>query len=98
MTTADRRTFLKTAGVSAAAVGVTAVVGQSTTTVAGSAAPAATARPVALPAAVRGPLVAYIDDVSTGRIAVMVEGREVTVTDHQLVAKLHHALNSSPKV
>lgn len=97
----DRRTFLRTAGIGAAAVGVTALVGQPAQ-VAGAAvtttAPSATPAVSGPRAAASGSMVAYIDDAATGRIAVMVEGREVTITDHRLVATLADALHSSPKV
>ena len=97
MNTANRRTFIKTAGVSAAAAG--AAVALAPSAGAAAAAPsAAHAAHVALPAAAKGSMVAYIPDVSTGEISVMVEGHEVTVTDHQLVAKIAHAMHSSSKV
>jgi hypothetical protein len=95
MTSSNRRAFFKTAGVGAAAVGAAALV-RPAVSVAGTAAPAA-APEHALPAAATGSMVAYIQDVSNGKVSVMVEGREVTVTDHQLVAKLAHALHSSSK-
>lgn len=100
MTSSNRRTFFKTAGVGAAAVGGAALIGTSNT-VAGVAAPvgaAAVAPALSLPSNATGSLVAYVSDVSNGQVSVMVEGREVTITDHQLVAKLAHALHSSPKV
>lgn len=101
MTSSNRRAFFKTAGVGAAAVGAAALV-KPAVSVAGAAAPTAApavARPdLALPAAATGSMVAYIQDVSNGQVSVMVEGREVTVTDHQLVAKLAHALHSSSTV
>lgn len=96
MTSSNRRAFFKTAGVGAAAVGVAALV-RPTTTMAGAAAPTtgiAAAEASSAPAAT-GSMVAYIEDASSGRISVMVEGREVTVTDHQLVASLSRALKSS---
>lgn len=100
MTSSNRRAFFKTAGVGAAAVGAAALV-KPAVSVAGAAAPAArpaAAPDLALPAAASGSMVAYIQDVSNGQVSVMVEGREVTVTDHQLVAKLAHALHSSSTV
>lgn len=93
MTSSNRRAFFKTAGVGAAAVGGAALIRPSVS-VAGAASPAA-APELALPSAANGSMVAYIQDVSNGQVSVMVEGREVTVTDHQLVAKLAHALHSS---
>lgn len=99
MTSSNRRAFFKTAGVGAAAVGAAALV-KPAVSVAGAATPAArhAAPDLALPAAASGSMVAYIQDVSNGQVSVMVEGREVTVTDHQLVAKLAHALHSSSTV
>lgn len=96
MNSSNRRNFFKTAGVGAAAAGVAALVPTATTAVA-SAAPAA-ASTVALPAAAKGSMVAYIQDVSTGEVSVMVEGHEVTVIDHQLVAKLARALHSNTTI
>ena len=43
-------------------------------------------------AADTGSMVAYIHDVSRGEVAVMIEGRAVTVTDHHLVARLAKAI------
>ncbi len=36
-------------------------------------------------------MAAYIHDVNKGEVALMVEGREVIVTDKQLVARLARA-------
>ena len=93
MSRATRRGFIKIAGAGVAAAGVgsigTAASAAEPATLADTA-PAATA--LALPAAAQGSLVAYISDVRSGEIAVMVGGREVTVVDRQIVAKLAHAL------
>lgn len=98
MTSPNRRAFFKTAGVGAAAVGAAALT-KSTVSVAGQAVPtAARAAAPELPNAATGSMVAYIQDVSNGQVSVMVEGREVTITDHRLVAQLAQALHSSPKV
>ena len=40
-------------------------------------------------------MVAYIDDVSTGEVSVMVEGRQVVVSDHDLVARLATAVHAA---
>lgn len=98
MNNASRRTFFKTAGAGAAVAG--AAVALSPSGISGSAAAAApvAAAHTALPAAAKGSMVAYIHDVSTGEVSVMVEGHEVTVTDHQLVAKIAHAMHSNSKV
>lgn len=93
MSGSDRRSFLRTASVGAAAVGAAALTPTVVSTAAASA-PAGEKR-TELPAAAAGSMVAYIHDVSTGEVSVMVEGREVTITDHQLVAKLAHAMHSS---
>jgi hypothetical protein len=42
-----------------------------------------------------GSMVAYVDDVSRGELAVMIEGREVVVTDHDLVARLATAVHAA---
>lgn len=94
MTGSNRRNFLRTAGAGAAAVGAAALTPAVVST---AAAPApARDKPLELPAAAAGSMVAYIHDVSNGEVSVMVEGREVTITDHQLVAKLAHAMHSAP--
>jgi hypothetical protein len=95
MNNANRRTFIKTAGVSAAAAGAAVALVPSAVSGAGTAATPTAADQVALPAAAKGSMVAYIHDVSTGEISVMVEGHEVMVTDHQLVAKIAHVMHSS---
>lgn len=96
MNNSNRRTFIRTAGVGAAAAGVAAMIPVATSAVASAA--SAPVAAVKLPAAAKGSMVAYIQDVSTGEVSVMVEGREVTVVDHQLVAKLAHALHSNTKI
>ncbi len=100
MNDANRRTFLKVVGASSVAAGAVAVVpaatGPAGGRVAGTASAEQAGTATALPAAATGSMVAYIHDVATGEIAVMVEGREITITDHELVAKLAHALHSAP--
>jgi hypothetical protein len=95
MKNVNRRTFIK-AGGSTAAAGAALAITPSAVTGSAPVAPAATL--VALPAAAKGSMVAYIPDVTAGEISVMVEGHEVTVTDHQLVAKIAHALHSNNTV
>lgn len=87
MPDSTRRGFMKFAGTGAAAVGIAAIAPSATA----NAAP----KELALPKAASGSMVAYIHDVKSGQLAVMVEGREVTITDHQLVAKLAHALHNA---
>ncbi|MET3806566.1 anaerobic selenocysteine-containing dehydrogenase [Nakamurella sp. UYEF19] len=97
MNSSNRRTFIKAAGAGAAAVGAVALVPSATGSLAEGKAVTAAVPSAVLPAAAKGAMVAYIHDVSTGEVSVMVEGHEVTVTDHQLVAKIAHALHSSNK-
>lgn len=95
MNSANRRNFLKTAGVGAAAVGTAALVPVAAATSTEGAKAATVETPALdLPVAASGSMVAYVHDVTKGEVSVMVEGREVTITDHQLVAKLAHALHS----
>ena len=70
------------AGAGAAAAGVAAVGSTAVGSTAGHGSPAHKGTPV------EGTLVAQVKDVKSGRITVMVEGREVVVTDHELVAHL----------
>jgi uncharacterized RmlC-like cupin family protein len=81
MTDSTRRAFLATAGLSTA-VGVAAVVAPAS---------AAVAEDVTLPANAQGPMAAYIHDVRKGEVALMIEGREVIVSDKRLVARLARA-------
>lgn len=91
MSQTTRRTFLLRSSAGAAAVGAVAL--------APTAADAATrtAAPAALPegAAQRGPIVAYIDDVHSGDISVLVGDRAVVLHDPAFVAALAHAAVSS---
>ena len=76
----SRRGFLTVAGVGAAAAGVAAAV------------PSAAAAP--MPPDIgdaEGPLVAYVTDVRTSEVALLVGEREVVVHDKDLVARLNHA-------
>lgn len=75
------------AGAGAAAAGAAAVLPTSSAAMASSAAATTTAA-VHQGTAVEGALVAHINDVKSGIVSVMVEGREVIVTDHALVAHL----------
>jgi hypothetical protein len=80
MSQSSRRAFLATAGLTTAA-GVAAVAAPS----------AADAEEVTLPSGASGALAAYIRDVRKGELALMIEGREVVVTDKRLVARLVRA-------
>ncbi|WP_375502582.1 twin-arginine translocation signal domain-containing protein [uncultured Jatrophihabitans sp.] len=93
MSDSTRRGFLKVAGTGVAVAGAVAVVP--------SAAHAATRKDpdtLALPDGAEASLVAYVEDVSTGKVALMVEGHEYTVIDHQLVARLAHAMHAAKSV
>ncbi len=81
---APRRGFLKVAGAGVAAVGAAAATAST----------ASAAPPLQVPADASGALVAYITDVHGGEISVMVEGREVVITDHDLVARLARAIHT----
>ncbi len=94
MSDSSRRGFLKAAGTGAAAAGVISVV-PAVATRHGRSEPDAK-KGVQLPDGAGGPLIAYVQDVHTGEVSVMVEGHEVSVTDHDLVAKLAHALHDNP--
>ena len=85
-----RRRFLALAGAGAAAVSIAAAEPAE----AKPAQPGKSAQPeqpVTAPAGASGPLVAYVSDVRSGAVSVMVGDREVVVNDHELVARLAHA-------
>jgi hypothetical protein len=85
MNDASRRGFLAAAGLgTAAGVAVVAAPGALAATKGADAGPS-------VPAEASGHLAAYVEDVQSGRLTLMVEGDEVTVTDKALVARLHHA-------
>ena len=96
MNSANRRGFLKIAGAGAAAAGAASLT-PSAVSMAATVTPAThRANPTAaLPKAATGSMVAYVHDVAKGEIAVMVEGREVIVTDHELIAKLATAVHAA---
>lgn len=50
-----------------------------------------------LPAGAEGAMAAYIHDLHKGEVALMVEGREVIVTDKKLVARLARAFASAAR-
>jgi hypothetical protein len=77
--------FLKRTSVGAAALGALAVPGLADHMVA--AAHAAEASRTSQ----RGPLVAYVRDVASGEVALLVGTREVVVRDPELVARLVRA-------
>jgi hypothetical protein len=83
----SRRGFLTVAGVGAAAAGVAAAVPSA----------AAAPKPPDIGDA-EGPLVAYVTDVRTSEVALLVGEREVVVHDKDLVARLNHAAKGSAHV
>jgi hypothetical protein len=84
MSDSTRRGFLALAGAGAVA-GATMVAAP----MAGAA--ATTTENETLPADADGAMAAYIHDLHKGQVALMVEGREVIVTDKALVARLARA-------
>jgi hypothetical protein len=93
MSDASRRNFLAVAGIGTVA-GVAAVAIPAAT--ASAATPAA--EELTVPAGAEGSMAAYIHDVHKGEVALMVEGREVIVTDKQLVARLTRAFARAARV
>ena len=92
MNPASRRAFLAVAGTGAATAAIAAVAAPA------HAAPAprgATPAPTARPAGAEGAVVAHVKDVRRGVVTVMVKGRSVDVTDHELVARLAHAATAA---
>lgn len=86
MTDSTRRGFLTLAGASAVAGAV--VASGSTAAHADT-----THEDTSLPAGAEGSMAAYIHDVKKGEVALMIEGREVIVTDKKLVARLARAFD-----
>jgi hypothetical protein len=64
-----------------------------------TAAPAAARTPAeeGLPAEASGPMAAYVRDVATGEVVLMIEGSEVVVTDKVLVARLARAYHRAER-
>lgn len=80
MAETSRRRFLSLLGMSAAGVGAASVAG------------AAGAESTAVPSGAAGPLVAYVRDARSGRVAVMAGEREVVVHDRRLAARIARVL------
>jgi photosystem II stability/assembly factor-like uncharacterized protein len=83
MSNSSRRKFLIMAGSGAATAAVAAAV-----------APQASARPAdrtSLPEDAPETLVAYVGDIRSGEVILMVGDQEVVVSDHELVARLARA-------
>ena len=88
MSEATRRGFLAAAGVGAAGL-VAGTVGV------GGAGGATAAEEERLPVQARGSMAAYVRDVQTGEVAVMIEDARVVVTDKVLVARLARAFHDA---
>jgi hypothetical protein len=80
---ATRRGFITVAGLGTAA-GLAVAVAPST-------AAATSAESTSLPAGASGAMGAFVHDLEKGEVALMVEGRQVIVTDKVLVSRLAHA-------
>ena len=91
MNPTNRRAFLTMAGTGAAAAGL--VVVAPNVSAAPAAAPAAPVAPAS-----HAPLVAHVVDAKAGKVVVMVNGRETTVTDKALAARLAQIAASLPAV
>jgi hypothetical protein len=66
--------------------------------VAAVAAPGAgAAEETSLPANAHGAMAAYVRDVRSGEVALMIEGREVVITDKRLVARLARAFERAAR-
>ncbi len=89
MSESTRRSFLLRSSVGAAAVGAVAL----NPGLAEAAPASVTTRSSELPpgAAASGPIVAYIDDVHSGDISVLVGDRAIVLHDPAFVAALAHA-------
>ncbi len=96
MNNSTRRAFLSMAAAAGAATAGAAAIGTSSRTTNGAAAPADAPASNDLGDA-QGSLIAYVHDVSTGEVTVMVDGHEVTVTDRALVARLAKASASTAR-
>jgi hypothetical protein len=72
-------------------------VGASTLSSASSSgkSPAATAPSTQLPSDASGSLVAYVTDVRSGQLSVLVGDREVVIHDQEIVARLAQAAKTS---
>ena len=101
MNNADRRTFFKIAGTGMVAAGGVALIPAVAGPVAGVAVAAPAGAAGAAAAAevnADGALVAFVGDVTSDEIVVMVEGREVVITDRAVVAALSRAVHVTAAV
>jgi hypothetical protein len=92
MNESTRRGFLTRAGLWTAAG---AAVAAAPSAVASNTAVAAPSEDLTVPAGAQGAMAAYIQDVRKGEVALMIEGREVVVTDKQLVVRLARAFHAA---
>ena len=88
MSDSTRRGFLKVTGAGVAAAGVAAVVP--------AIASQGATEDVAVPASASREMLVHVKNVHTGELSMMVDGREVAVTDRHLAARLAHAMHSAP--
>lgn len=96
MNNSNRRAFLSMAAAAGAATVGVAAIGTSSRTTNGAAAPAADPASEGVGDA-KGSLIAYVHDLSSGEVTVMIDGHEVTVTDRALVARLAKASVSTAR-
>jgi hypothetical protein len=90
MTEHSRRNFLKTASISAAAVGAAVVVSPALTS-------SANADTVPAGPAHEGEFAAWVKDAKAGEIAVMVGNHTVVHTDKKLALQLARIAGQAPK-
>jgi len=85
---ASRRTFLRGVGLGAGASVLGAAVLAASSPAAQASTETTSQTPVSDEPALEGSLVAHISDIRSGRIAILVDGREVVVTDPALTRSL----------
>jgi hypothetical protein len=95
MSDTSRRGFLAIAGVGAAGVAVAGTVGASSLSSAssGGKSPSTAVPSTKLPSDASGSLVAYVTDVRSGQLSVLVG--EVVIHDQEIVARLAQAAKTS---
>jgi hypothetical protein len=89
MAEATRRGFITAAGIGTAA-GLAVAVAPGAT----GAAP----ERISLPSGAPSAMAAYIHDLENGELALLVEGRQVIVTDKVLVSRLAHAFAKATRL
>ena len=94
MSDTSRRGFLAIAGVGAAGVAAASVAGAAGL-VPGAVSGAASTPSTKLPDDASGSLVAYVSDVRAGQVSVLVGENEVSITDHEIVARLARAASTA---